>query len=92
MIPLSRRFLQFLDFLAELVDFGELDAEGHVGAGGADADGGVGIVQGVGQDGYTLEHEALEFKAGEFGGFLLLAGEFPAEIFVLEPAVEGFGA
>ena len=78
--------------MAKFVNLVEMAVASEGDAESAEPYGGVGIVQGVGQDGYTLEHEALEFKAGEFGGFLLLAGEFPAEIFVLEPAVEGFGA
>ena len=65
------------------------DGEGHGVAGGAEADGLVGVVHGFGQDGYAAQHESREFVAGEFGGLLAEAGKLAAEAVVFKPTVQG---
>ena len=82
-------FFDALEVGPELGDLRNLDSEGHSIAGGAEADGYIGVFQGFGEGGDAAEHDALEFLFGEVGGLLAEAGQLVAEAVVLEPAVKG---
>ena len=74
----------------EPVRFAEPEGVGHGVACGADADGGVGVLDGLcGQDGQEVRDEGLELPAGEFVGLLVKTGELFAEGGFVEPAAEG---
>ena len=87
--PDGEGFRQVPDFLLELVDLGTLEGESQGAACGAETEGLVGVVHGVGQNGDALEHQALEGLAGEFGTFPPEAGQFITEGVIFHPAVQG---
>ena len=79
----------FLDFLAELLNLADAASERHGVAGGAEADGLIRVVHGLGEDGDAAKHEALKFLAGKVGGLFADASQLGAEFVVFEPTVEG---
>ena len=81
--------LEGLDVVLELFEIDDLGGEGEGVAGGAEADGDVGIVQRLGKDIDSAYQESLEFLAGEVGLLLAEAGQLVAEVFVFKPAADG---
>ena len=77
------------DVVSELFGFANLGSERQGVAGGAEANGLVGVVHSFGEDGDAAKHEALEFLPGEVGGLLAVADQFPAEVIVCKPAAQG---
>ena len=78
-----------VEMLVDFLDVVGFLGEGDGGQGGAQANLGVGVVQGFADDHGGLEGEAVEFGAGEFGGLPAEALEFVAELLVSQPALQG---
>ena len=77
-----------LDFLPEFLNFADAGGERHGISGGAEADGLVGVVHGLGDDRDAAEHESLKFLTGEVGGLFANAGQLDAEMVVFKPAIQ----
>ena len=86
---LGNAVLDGIEVSPELLDLRNLDGEGHAVAGGAQADGNIGVLESVGKDGDAAEHDAPELLLGEVGSLLAEACEFFTEEGVFKPAVEG---
>ena len=86
--PLRKSVLDGMEVGLELLDLRNLDGEGHAVAGGAQADGNIGVFESFGKDGNAAEHYSLEFPFCEVGGLLAEAGKFFAEEGVFKPTVE----
>ena len=81
---------QVANIIGELADNAEFDAVIHGVAGGADADHGVRVFNGLlGDDGDDMGHEGLQLLAGEVVGLPMELGELFTECEVIEPAAEG---
>ncbi len=80
--------MKVMEFLFHFLGLSDLMSESESIAGGTETDGLVGVFHRRGKDCNTLEHEALGFLAGEFGGLLVKVGQFLAEVIVFEPAVQ----
>ena len=87
--PEGQGLFEVMNFLAETLGLGNPGSERQGIAGGAEADGLIGVFQGFGKDGDAAEHQSLEFVAGEVGGILAEASQLLAKAVVVEPAVEG---
>ena len=77
------------DIGGELLGLAKSDGEGGRVAGGAEAQGRVGVLHQFGEYRGCQQGLALELLAGEVGALLKEVGQRLAEIGVLEPAVEG---
>ena len=85
---MGKAVLDGLEVSPEFFDLRNLDGEGHAVAGGAQADGNIGVFKSVGYDGYAAEHDSLEFPLGEVCGLLAEADKFFAEEGVFKPTIE----
>ena len=81
--------LELVEGGLEVLDFGELQGKGDGIAGGAEAEGGVGALHDLGENGETAWEEGLGLLTGEVGGLLTEVGELLAKLGFLEPAVQG---